>query len=166
VTGASVSKALGAPGLRSGWLTVADAELRQRLIIAKMNMVISCSVLDEALAAALLRHKEMVLGPRRPLLEATLDELARWCEGERNRIDWVRPDAGALSCVRLRSDVFDEGAVSRFWSLLPARDLQLASGTWFGESQRVFRLGFGYLPPACLGPALAALSSALNAAAA
>ena len=165
VTGASVSKALGAPGLRTGWLTVPDPELRQRLIIAKMNMVISGSVLDEALAAALLRHKEMVLGPRRRLLDGALSELAAWYERERNRIDWIRPDAGALSCVRLRSDVFDEGAVSRFWRLLPACDLQLASGDWFGESQRVFRLGFGYLPSARLGPALAALSSVLNSAA-
>jgi len=31
VTGASVSKALGAPGLRTGWLTVANADLRARL---------------------------------------------------------------------------------------------------------------------------------------
>jgi aspartate/methionine/tyrosine aminotransferase len=165
VTGASVSKALGAPGLRTGWLTVPDAELRQRLTLAKMNLVISGSVLDETLAAALLRHKEKVLGPRRRLLEGTLNELAEWCEGERNRIDWIRPDAGALCCIRLRPDAFDEAAVSRFWSELPARDLQLASGAWFGESQRVFRLGFGYLPPERLGPALAALSSALTAAA-
>ncbi len=32
VTGASVSKALGAPGLRTGWLTVLNADLRARLI--------------------------------------------------------------------------------------------------------------------------------------
>jgi DNA-binding transcriptional MocR family regulator len=66
--------------------------------------------------------------------------------------------------VRLRADVFDDAAVSRFWSLLPSRELQLASGAWFGETERVFRLGFGYLPPERLGPALSALSSALDAA--
>ena len=166
VTGGSVSKALGAPGLRTGWLTVADADLRSRLTIAKMNTVLSGSVLDEMLAAALLRHREQVLVPRRRLLASTLEELATWCEAERQRIDWVRPDAGALCCLRLRTDAFDEAAVSRFWSLLPRHDLQLASGTWFGESGRVFRLGFGHLPPERLGPALSALSSALDAAAA
>ena len=163
VTGASVSKALGAPGLRTGWLTVADADLRARLTVAKMNTVISGSVLDETLAAALLRHREQVLGPRRRLLAGALEELATWCEIERARIDWIRPDAGALCCMRLRADVFDEAAVSRFWSLLPRHDLQLASGTWFGESNRVFRLGFGYLPPDRLGPALSSLSSVLDA---
>ncbi len=164
VTGASVSKALGAPGLRTGWLTVADADLRSRLIVAKLNTVISGSVLDEALAAALLRHREGVLAPRRRLLAGCLEKLSAWCEAERRRIEWVRPDAGALCCVRLRADVFDDAAVSRFWSLLPSRELQLASGAWFGESERVFRLGFGYLPPERLGPALSALSSALDAA--
>jgi aspartate/methionine/tyrosine aminotransferase len=166
VTGASVSKALGAPGLRTGWLTVVDADLRSRLTVAKMNTVISGSVLDEILAAALLRNKEGVLASRRRLLAKALDELTIWCRGESKFIEWVRPNAGALCCLRLRSDVFDDVAVSRFWKLLPDHDLQLGSGTWFGESSRVFRLGFGYLPPERLGPALSALSSALNSAAA
>ena len=161
VTGASVSKALGAPGLRTGWLTVANAELRSRLVVAKMNTVISGSVLDETLAAVLMRQREDVLAPRRRLLAGALDELTSWCETERSRIEWVRPNAGALCCLRLRADAFDEGAVLRFWDLLPSHDLQLASGAWFGERNRVFRLGFGYLPRARLGLALAALSSAL-----
>ncbi|MBN3763544.1 pyridoxal phosphate-dependent aminotransferase [Burkholderia sp. Ac-20365] len=162
VTGASVSKALGAPGLRTGWLTVADADLRARLTVAKMNTVISGSVLDEALAAALLRNREAVLASRRRLLDGAVKELAAWCERERTRVEWVRPDAGALCCVRLRDDAFDASAVSRFWDALPRHDLQLACGTWFGESERVFRLGFGYLPPARLGQALDALSIALD----
>lgn len=87
VTGASVSKALGAPGLRTGWLTVADEDLRSRLVIAKMNTVISGSVLDEALATALLRHRESVLNPRRQLLSKGLAELAAWCELEHQRIE-------------------------------------------------------------------------------
>lgn len=162
VTGASVSKALGAPGLRTGWLTVADDDLRTRLMVAKMNTVISGSVLDETLAAALLRQRDQVLTPRRRLLSRALEALAAWCTRERGRIEWVRPDAGALCCLRLRADAFDDAAVSRFWGLLPERDLQLACGTWFGESARVFRLGFGYLPPERLVPALSALSAALD----
>ena len=165
VTGASVSTALGAPGLRTGWLTVADAGLRARLTVAKMNTVISGSVLDEALAAGLLRNRRGVLAARRQLLSGALAELTAWCKSEQKRIEWVRPDAGALCCLRLRSDFLDEAAVSRFWDLLPQHDLQLASGAWFGESSRAFRLGFGYLPSDHLSPALSALSRALDAAA-
>lgn len=164
VTGGSVSKALGAPGLRTGWLTVPDADLRSRLVVAKLNTVICGPVLDEALATALLRHRERVLAPRHQLLAEGLAELAAWCEAEHQRIEWVRPEGGALCCLRLRADMFDTAAVSRFWDLLPRHDLQLASGAWFGESDRVFRLGFGYLPPGRLGPALSALSTVLDAA--
>ncbi|WP_218511058.1 pyridoxal phosphate-dependent aminotransferase [Variovorax sp. dw_308] len=166
VTGASVSKALGAPGLRTGWLTVADADLRARLVVAKMNTVICGSVLDEALATALLRHRDSVLAPRRRLLAEALAKLAAWCEAERERVEWIRPDGGALCCLRLRADKLGSASVSRFWDLLPGHELQLASGAWFGESDRVFRLGFGYLPSRRLGPALAALSTVLDAAAA
>ncbi len=165
VTGASVSKALGAPGLRTGWLTVADADLRSRLVVAKMNTVISGSVLDETLAAVLLQQREHVLAPRRKLLAEALDKLTTWCDRERKRVEWVRPDAGALCCLRLRKEAFDAAAVARFWELLPRHDLQLACGKWFGESDRAFRLGFGYLPPERLGPALSALSASLDAAA-
>ena len=164
VTGASVSKALGAPGLRTGWLTVADPDLRSRLVVAKMNTVISGSVLDETLATVLLQNRERVLAPRRRLLADALAKLGAWCGEERRRVAWVRPDAGALCCMRLRADAFDAAAVARFWDLLPRHDLQLACGTWFGESERMFRLGFGFLPPERLGPALSALSAAMDAA--
>ena len=91
---------------------------------------------------------------RRHVLAAGLEQLTSWCERERDRIEWVRPDAGALCCLRLRRDAFDDAHVAAFWDLLPHHALQLASGAWFGESERVFRLGFGYLPldrlvPAC-----------------
>ncbi len=162
ITGASVSKALGAPGLRTGWLTVHDADLRNRLTVAKMNMVISGSTVDEALAAGLLRNRQSVLAPRRKLLATTLKQLSDWCGTEQKRIEWVRPDAGALCCIRLRADVFDGQAVQRFWDILPSHDLQLAGGNWFGESASVFRLGFGYLPAERLAPALSALSAAMS----
>jgi aspartate/methionine/tyrosine aminotransferase len=162
ICGASVSKAHGAPGLRVGWLTVVDAALRERLIVAKMNIVISGSVLDEAIAAALLARREQVLKPRRILLAQGLEVLATWQAQERTRIDWVRPDGGALCCLRLRASVFDTAAVHRFWTRLSDLDLQLAAGSWFGEDNRVFRLGFGYLPLERLPSALAALSRAMD----
>lgn len=164
ITGASISKAHGAPGLRVGWMTVADADLRERLTVAKMNIVISGSVLDETLALAILRASENLLAPRRLLLARALDTLSAWQVRESERVQWVRPHGGALCCMRLAPAVFDEMAVDRFWAVLPNLDLQLASGSWFGETARVFRLGFGYLPEEGLGPALAAMSDALDAA--
>jgi hypothetical protein len=162
ITAASISKAHGAPGLRVGWMTVPDDDLRRRLVSAKINTIVSCSMIGELLAAKLLKNVDSVLAPRRKVLREALDILSRWHTGERHRLDWVRPHAGALCCMRLRADVFGDAAVERFWATLPANSLQLAPGTWFGEEPRVFRLGFGYLPLERLPEALAALSKTLN----
>lgn len=64
--------------------------------------------------------------------------------------------------MRLRADAFDSAAVHRFWEQLPENEIQLAPGTWFGEQQRVFRVGFSHLPLVGLKEALLALSKAFD----
>jgi len=145
ITGASVSKAYGAPGLRVGWMTTHDSALRDRLIVAKMNIVISGSPLGETLAAHLLSNADEVLGPRRTMLSEALNLVTDWQSDLAEYVEWVRPDCGALCCMRLREEAFTDVAVERFWLSLAPRELQLAPGTWFGEEARLFRLGFGYL---------------------
>lgn len=162
VTVGSLSKAHGAPGLRIGWLTVPDPALRERVAAARHDMIISGSVLDEAIAAALLAQQDRVLAPRRRQLARALEVVEAWRAGEAGRIDWVRPEAGGLCCVRLRPRTFCAAAVERFWAALPRHGLRLAPGTWFGEESRVFRLGFGALPPADLPPALRLLSRSMD----
>lgn len=165
LTVSSISKALGAPGLRIGWLTCADGALMELLVRAKMNVSISCSVVDEALAAEVLRRKEDLLRARRHMLAQALERVAAWAEAHRALIEWVRPQGGALACIRLRADVLDAGRVEAFRRALPAHEVMLGHGVWFYEEERVFRLGFGYLPLERLEPALAALGRALQAAA-
>lgn len=165
VTGGSVSKAHGAPGLRVGWLTVRDAELRQRLAIGKMNTVISGSPLDETLAAAILDNREKILSPRRALLAVGLSKVAAWVDSQKGFVDWVKPDGGALCCLRLNPNAFDAARINRFWSALPQSELQIGDGAWFGESSAILRLGFGYLPIEVLPAALEALSKAIETAA-
>lgn len=163
ITGASVSKAHGAPGLRCGWLTVRDASLRARLVTAKMNLVISGSTLDETLAAAILENRDAILEPRRTLLAEGVAMVEAWVRNEQGRVEWVPPTAGALCCMRLSPDLFNDEQIERFWSLLPNAQLQLGDGAWFCEASRVFRLGFGYLPLAELRTALSQLTVVLDA---
>ena len=80
-------------------------------------------------------------------------------------VELVRPDAGALCCLRLDPRRVAQAGVDRFWAALPRERLRLAPGPWFGEARRVFRLGFGHLPPDELAAALPALTRALDAAA-
>lgn len=161
VTAGSLSKAHGAPGLRIGWLTLPDQALRERIVDAKASLIISGSVLDEALAAILLRRAEDVLPIRQEALRVALASVMQWHAGETERVDIVEPEAGALCCLRLSGRLSE----TRFWSALPAEKLCLAPGPWFGEGMRVFRLGFGHLPQGELAAALPALSRALDYAA-
>jgi aspartate/methionine/tyrosine aminotransferase len=163
ITVSSISKAHGAPGLRIGWLTTQSADLYERLKFAKLNTVISASVVDEALTEILFNKLDMILADRRNALSEALDYLSHWVSDHSHLVEWVRPDAGALCCVRLCHDAFPDKAVDAFYAVLEAHDLQIAEGTWFGEEKRVFRLGFGYLPLNDFMVALETLSEVLFA---
>jgi aspartate/methionine/tyrosine aminotransferase len=162
VSCASLSKCHGAPGLRLGWAIARDPGLREELVIAKFNTVISCSSLDEAVALRVLRDRDRIIGERRKRLAEGLARTKTWVREHEGFVEWVRPDAGALCCVRLRPSRFDDDAVGRFYTGLAREGVRVASGTWFGDDARVFRLGFGRLTTSDLEIALGHLSAALR----
>ncbi|MDG4825764.1 pyridoxal phosphate-dependent aminotransferase [Asanoa sp. WMMD1127] len=157
VTCSSLSKAYGVPGLRLGWLTATDPARYERLRRAKFTTLITGSGVDELLAAEVLRQRRRILGERRTVLRDGLATLTDWASS-RPEVELLRPDAGALCCVRLRPSVSPE----RFYAALPALDVRVARGSWFFESDRVFRVGFGHLPPADFAAALERLGEALR----
>jgi aspartate/methionine/tyrosine aminotransferase len=159
---ASLSKCHGAPGLRLGWAITRDAELREQLVLGKFNTVICCSPVDEALALTVLAQRDRIIGDRRRHLAEGLRKAADWARRNAGLVDWVRPNAGALCCVRLNPSVFDDAAVGRFHEALAREGVRVASGVWFGDEPRIFRLGFGFLSLPELEAALEALSVAIR----
>ncbi len=159
---ASLSKCHGAAGLRIGWAITADPALRDQLVLGKFNSVVSCSRVDEALALEVLEQDDAIMNERRAHLEEGLLNTASWVEQNGACVEWIRPSAGAICCIRLRADAFDDAAVERFYTALAAENARVASGTWFGEDQRVFRLGFGLLTPHQRNDAFRALTRSLE----
>lgn len=158
----SLSKCHGAPGLRLGWAITRDEALREQLVLGKFTTVISCSLADEALALRVLERVEEIVGQRRLHLQDGLTRTAAWVEANGDLVEWIRPDAGALCCMRLRETIFDDTAVAQFYRLLGDADVRVASGAWFGEDARIFRLGFGLLPMPDLEAGLDLLSRTLR----
>lgn len=158
----SLSKSHGAAGLRIGWAITRDTALRQALVTAKFSTVISCSPVDEALALTVFRQRERIIGERRKLLAQNLQLVENWVLRHPGHIDWVRPDAGALCCVRLKPEVFDAAAVERFYATLARYSTRVAPGAWFGDDSLVFRLGFGLPTLTALAIALECVSVALT----
>jgi hypothetical protein len=159
---ASLSKCHGAPGLRLGWAITRNPELREQLVVAKFNTVISCSVTDEAFALRLLGQRLPIIAARRQRLLEGLQRTADWVRCNNDSIDWVRPSAGAMCCIRLKSAVFDDAAVGRFYDLIAQKGARVANGDWFGDEARVFRVGFGILAMADFDEGLAVLATALR----
>ncbi len=159
---ASLSKCHGAPGLRLGWAITRDPALREQLVRAKFNTVISCSGVDEALALRVLEQREPIIAERRRRLAEGRARTAEWVMENQRLVEWVQPDAGGLCCVRLKPVVFDDVAVGRFYDALAREGVRVGNGTWFGAEARVFRLGFGLLPLPDLDVALKRLAAALR----
>ncbi len=162
VTLSSISKAYGAPGLRIGWLTCGDDVLYERLRIAKTNTVISASVVDETLAVLLFKKLDRIMEQRNETLAKAFARMSAWVDAHQHLIDWVKPDGGALCCLRLPESAYSDAAVEAFYQSQERYDLQISDGRWFGEDQRVIRIGFGHLPLEGLDAALEALGLALS----
>ncbi|GAA0570645.1 pyridoxal phosphate-dependent aminotransferase [Kribbella sandramycini] len=158
VTTASLSKCHGSAGLRAGWVISTDPELVQRLTTAKFSTVVSGSPVTEALAVRVFELQDGILAERRQRLADGLAATAAWVQENAELVEWVRPDAGALCCIRLRPQL----DLDRFRSAAAGLGVRLADGEWFTDEPRVFRLGFGYLPPVEFKAALEALTTALH----
>jgi len=164
VSCASFSKCHGAPGIRTGWVITRHESLREQLVLAKFNTTIANSVVDDAIAVRILRDIDRIMGERRRHLATGVERAASFVARHADALEWIRPDAGALCCVRLKRSAFDDAAVARFYRDLEARDTRVAPGTWFGDDARVFRLGFGLLTMPDLDEALRRVSEAVGSA--
>lgn len=139
VTTSSLSKSHGAAGLRIGWLTSTDPTFYEAVRRARFNTAVCGSTIDEMLAVEVLRRQDSILASRRDFLCSALETLTRWSVDQ--PVDLLRPDGGALACLRLRS-----ADPSRLHSLLASMETRVGRGSWFGETDDVVRIGFGHLP--------------------
>jgi aspartate/methionine/tyrosine aminotransferase len=162
ITVASLSKCHGAPGVRIGWAIARDTQVREQLVLGKFNTAICSSALDEILALRILEQRERILRDRRAILARCVATTQAFVHENGELIEWIRPDAGAICCVRLRRDRFDDAAVEQFYQRSRAAGILLSNGTWFGEEARFFRLGFAHLPLPELEQAYDALATVLN----
>jgi aspartate/methionine/tyrosine aminotransferase len=163
LTCASLSKAYGAAGLRTGWLTVPDPALYEQLRLAKFNTSVCNGALDEFLAAALLSRADQVLAARAAVMTEARGTVERWIKAHTGRLHWLRPEAGAFCCMQLDQGTFGPGDIDRFHGYLARQRTLVARGPWFGDSAHIIRVGLGYEPPEVFESGLDVISAALEA---
>jgi aspartate/methionine/tyrosine aminotransferase len=156
----SLSKTYGLPGIRIGWLVARDAELRERLLAAKEQILITNSVVDEAIALEALRRRPSWLPEIRARIDAALSTTRAWIAND-GSFEWIEPRGGVVGFPRIRPEV--EVDVDRFYRvLLEEHGTVVGPGHWFEQSRRHFRLGYGWPQPAELEAGLAGLSAAVR----
>lgn len=130
------------------------------LLGVKEQVVLTGSVLDEAIAATVLARKDELLpdlragnADRRAIVEG-------WMSGH-PRLEWVEPTGGVTGFPRVRADI----PVAANWhqTLLTEHGVMVGPGHWFDQSHRHFRLGWGWPTAEELRAGLAAIDHVLRA---
>lgn len=159
----SVSKTYGVPGIRVGWLICRNKDLMEQFLAAKEQIALAHSVVDEAIAQAVLAQRERLLPAIRSHAADSLGVVSTWMAAEA-RLEWVEPRGGVVCFPRIRADAGVDAAA--FYRVLNERYATwVGPGHWFEQDARHFRLGFGYPSADDLPAALANVSAALGDAA-
>ncbi len=154
----SLSKADGLPGIRIGWLVTRDRALAATFLAAKEQILITNSVVDEAIAeVAMLRRPER-LARIREGIDAAFATVRTWFAGQ-DVFEWVEPRGGVVGFPRFRPGV-DVDIDAFYRILLERHGTVVGPGHWFDQPRRHFRLGFGWPTAEDLAGGLAALSDA------
>ena len=149
----SLSKADGLPGIRVGWLMTRDRPLLERFLAAKEQIVITGSVVDEAIAEVAMarRPERLPRDPRRhrggardgPRVDRRQRGLRMGRATRRGRRVPAVPRV-----VPGRSRPVLRGPARRYGTIV-------GPGHWFDQPRTSFRLGYGWPTPASLAAGLA-----------
>jgi aspartate/methionine/tyrosine aminotransferase len=152
VSTGSMSKSYSLAGLRTGWVA-GPPEVIARCLDVRDYTTISGGVLDDALAAAALEHRDAVLARSLAIVRGNLALVDAWLARE-PRLHYVRPRAGTTALIHYGYDV---DSVDFCQNMFDLNGAFVMPGIAFGE-ERSFRLGY-----ACAGEVLAGGLAAVSA---
>jgi aspartate/methionine/tyrosine aminotransferase len=136
VSSGSMSKSYSLAGLRTGWVA-GPSEVIARCLDVRDYTTISGGVLDDALAAVALEHRDAVLARGLGIVRGNLERVDAWIAGE-PRLRYVRPRAGTIALVRYDYDLSSVGFCQ---GLFDHNGAFVMPGAAFGE-EHAFRLGY------------------------
>ena len=156
----SFSKAFGLPGIRLGWLVTKDATLYERLLAAKEQIIIANSVIDEEIAYQFYLQRDRFFSASQRQCVGNFNALKDFMHNH-PILEWVEPSGGVVCFPRIKTGITFN--TQQFYTLLLSKYATfVGAGHWFDESDRSFRLGFGYLQLEAFKEALQRLDQCLN----
>jgi aspartate/methionine/tyrosine aminotransferase len=155
----SLSKTYGLPGIRIGWLMTKNKKLQELFLAAKEQIFICGSVVDEEIAYRYLaRRDDFFPAIKKDMLEKF--EIVKAWMGTQKVFDWIEPSGGVVCFPRIKPEIKVD--TKKFYDILLSEyKTYVGPGHWFEESDRSFRLGFGWPSQAELKRGLKGLEEAV-----
>jgi len=136
-----LSKSLGLPGLRMGWIATQNLEIMESLEIFKDYTTICGSGPSEFLAKLALDNWEKLIERNNSIIQENLSYLEGFMERYSDLFEWVHPQAGCIAFIR---PIFKTTSVKRFcMDLIEKKGLVLLPSTTYLYTDTHFRIGFG-----------------------
>lgn len=157
----SMSKSYGVPGIRIGWIISRDPGLQELFLAAKEQIGICGSVVDEAIAAAILDRRSALLAATNRDIRGRLAIMQDWIAGEPH-VDWVAPVGGVVCLPRITA-LAGRDMRSFHRRLLDESGTYVGPGHWFEMPGEFIRIGFGWPTVSELRNGLAGISKAIRA---
>ncbi|HNS40613.1 MAG TPA: aminotransferase class I/II-fold pyridoxal phosphate-dependent enzyme [Promineifilum sp.] len=151
-----LSKTYGLPGLRTGWLLIRDATLRDEIINWKHYTTICAAAPSELLATMALSVHETLAARNRQIISGNLAIAEQFFEHWSHFFDWRPPRAGSVALVGLNVS----SATDYCHALAHDAGVLLLPGPCLGADDHSVRFGFGR---AGFGSALAAYERYMQA---
>jgi aspartate/methionine/tyrosine aminotransferase len=136
----SVSKTLGLPGLRVGWLATRDGAILDEVRRFRMYQNSYIGAPTEFLATLAVRHADRILAGNLTLVRENVDALRGFMGRNSDRFSWVPPRGGVVAFPRWLGDESTSALSER---LLRDHGLLLAPSAHFAGGERHVRVGFG-----------------------
>jgi len=136
-----MSKSFGLPGLRVGWF-VANADIAARAWSLRDYVSLSPAKLSDAIAAAVIEHRNRFLPRNRAIISENLAFARGWFASNPELATWDEPQAGLLAMMRYAADI---GSGELADGLARDARVMLAPGASFGL-EGYLRIGIGQRP--------------------
>jgi aspartate/methionine/tyrosine aminotransferase len=138
----SLSKAMGIPGIRTGWVVSQDMELLERFVAAKEQICICGSAIDEDCAYQVISNKKSIMKGIYADVKEKFEIVADFME-KQDCLEWVKPAGGVVCFPRIRTDI--ELDTKEFYEILNNKyGVFVGPGRWFDLDDRYFRLGYAW----------------------
>lgn len=135
-----MSKSFGLAGLRIGWIATKNSTLFKKISEIKDYTSICSSAPSEFLSALSLRNKDKIIQINLSIVLNNISLLHGFFGKHKDIFNWIEPKAGSIAFPSFNKGI---NAESFCMDLVEKKGVLLLPGSYYGFSNRNFRIGFG-----------------------